>query len=137
MISSDKRSRSATGLAVPRLCHEGCEHSPTAAHVRARGAGFCAGAPRESDDAYQANRAPDADAVEALVHHLGADLVGLCEAEAWIWCSYDEVESRPIEPHHRHAVVMLTDQGYEIWKPDVEKCGKYRLTNMKGSACGR
>jgi ferredoxin len=27
--------------------------------------------------------------------------------------------------------------GYEIWKPDVEKCGKYRLTNMKGSACGR
>ena len=27
--------------------------------------------------------------------------------------------------------------GYEIWKPDVEKCGKYRLTNMKGQACGR
>jgi ferredoxin len=27
--------------------------------------------------------------------------------------------------------------GYEIWKPDVEKCGKYRLSNMKGSACGR
>ncbi len=27
--------------------------------------------------------------------------------------------------------------GYEIWKPDVEKCAKYRLTNMKGSACGR
>jgi reductive dehalogenase len=27
--------------------------------------------------------------------------------------------------------------GYEIWKPDVEKCTKYRVTNMKGSACGR
>ncbi|MFM7783891.1 MAG: Fe-S protein, partial [Gammaproteobacteria bacterium] len=27
--------------------------------------------------------------------------------------------------------------GYEIWKPDIGKCGKYRLTNMKGSACGR
>jgi ferredoxin len=27
--------------------------------------------------------------------------------------------------------------GYEIWKPDVEKCGRYRLTNMRGSACGR
>ncbi len=27
--------------------------------------------------------------------------------------------------------------GYEIWKPDVEKCARYRLTNMKGSACGR
>jgi ferredoxin len=27
--------------------------------------------------------------------------------------------------------------GYEIWKPDVEKCGRYRLTNARGSACGR
>ena len=27
--------------------------------------------------------------------------------------------------------------GYEIWKPDVENCAKYRLTNPKGSACGR
>ena len=27
--------------------------------------------------------------------------------------------------------------GYEIWKPDVEKCTKYRVTNQKGSACGR
>ncbi|MEE8436389.1 MAG: reductive dehalogenase [bacterium] len=27
--------------------------------------------------------------------------------------------------------------GYEIWKPDAEKCARYRLTNLKGSACGR
>ena len=27
--------------------------------------------------------------------------------------------------------------GYEIWKPDVEKCTKYRLGNQKGSSCGR
>jgi reductive dehalogenase len=27
--------------------------------------------------------------------------------------------------------------GYEIWKPDVGKCTTYRVTNMKGSACGR
>ena len=27
--------------------------------------------------------------------------------------------------------------GYEIWKPDVERCSRYRLTNSKGSACGR
>ena len=27
--------------------------------------------------------------------------------------------------------------GYEIWKPDVERCARYRLTNTKGSACGR
>jgi ferredoxin len=33
------------------------------------------------------------------------------------------------------AKVMFN--GYEIWKPDVEKCGRYRLTNANGSACGR
>ena len=27
--------------------------------------------------------------------------------------------------------------GYEIWKPDVEKCAKYRITNSAGSMCGR
>jgi ferredoxin len=27
--------------------------------------------------------------------------------------------------------------GYEIWKPDVERCTRYRLTNPKGLACGR
>ena len=27
--------------------------------------------------------------------------------------------------------------GYEIWKPDVERCTRYRVTNTKGSACGR
>ncbi len=27
--------------------------------------------------------------------------------------------------------------GYETWKPDVERCARYRITNPKGSACGR
>ncbi|MCP4962322.1 MAG: Fe-S protein [Actinomycetia bacterium] len=27
--------------------------------------------------------------------------------------------------------------GAEMWKPDIEKCAKYRLGNMKGAACGR
>ncbi len=27
--------------------------------------------------------------------------------------------------------------GYEMWKPDAERCARYRLTNAKGSACGR
>ena len=27
--------------------------------------------------------------------------------------------------------------GYEMWKPDVERCTRYRLTNQKGLACGR
>lgn len=27
--------------------------------------------------------------------------------------------------------------GYEMWKPDVERCTRYRVTNPKGTACGR
>lgn len=27
--------------------------------------------------------------------------------------------------------------GYEIWKPDVERCVRYRLTNQRGLGCGR
>lgn len=27
--------------------------------------------------------------------------------------------------------------GYEMWKPDVERCTRYRVTNPYGSACGR
>ena len=27
--------------------------------------------------------------------------------------------------------------GYEMWKPDIERCVSYRLTNSKGSMCGR
>jgi ferredoxin len=27
--------------------------------------------------------------------------------------------------------------GYELWKADVEKCTRYRVTQMRGSACGR
>ncbi|OGA19718.1 MAG: hypothetical protein A3H32_20155 [Betaproteobacteria bacterium RIFCSPLOWO2_02_FULL_63_19] len=27
--------------------------------------------------------------------------------------------------------------GYEMWKPDVERCARYRVTNSKGAACGR
>ena len=31
----------------------------------------------------------------------------------------------------------IMHNGYEIWKPDVENCAKYRVNNQKGSACGR
>ncbi len=55
----------------------------------------------------------NADAIKALAHVLGADLVGICEAEPWMYYSHDEVEGRPIAPYHRYAVVMLIDQGFE------------------------
>lgn len=27
--------------------------------------------------------------------------------------------------------------GYEMWKPDVERCARWRMTNVRGSSCGR
>ncbi len=55
----------------------------------------------------------NADAVKALGYFMGADFVGICEAEPWMYYSHDEVEGRPIEAYHRYAVVMLVDQGFE------------------------
>jgi reductive dehalogenase len=55
----------------------------------------------------------NADAVKALGHYLGADFVGICRAEPWMYYSHDEVEGKPIEAYHEYAVVMLIDQGYE------------------------
>jgi reductive dehalogenase len=56
-------------------------------------------------------------AIKALAHHLGADLVGICAAEPWMYYSHDvgdaEQPGQPIEPYHPWAVVMLIDQGFE------------------------
>jgi ferredoxin len=55
----------------------------------------------------------NAQAVKALAYHLGADLVGICRAEPWMYYSHDETEGRPIDAYHPYAVVMLIDQGFE------------------------
>jgi ferredoxin len=55
----------------------------------------------------------NAEAIKALGYYLGADLVGICAAEPWMYYSHDDVEGKPIEAYHRYAVVMLIDQGYE------------------------
>ena len=57
--------------------------------------------------------AANTDAVRALGYYLGADMVGVCRAEPWMWYSHDEAEGRPIDPYHPWAVVMLVDQGFE------------------------
>jgi reductive dehalogenase len=62
---------------------------------------------RERDDARR-----NAAAVKALGYYLGADLIGICEAAPWMWYSHHE-DGTPIAPYHRHAVVMLIDQGFE------------------------
>jgi ferredoxin len=55
----------------------------------------------------------NAEAIKALGYYLGADLVGICRAEPWMYYSHDDEKGAPIEPYHPWAVVMLIDQGFE------------------------
>ena len=56
--------------------------------------------------------AGNTDAVKALAHHLGGDMVGVCEVPTYAWYSHDGA-GRPIDPRHRYGIVILLDQGYE------------------------
>jgi len=55
----------------------------------------------------------NAQAVKALGYYLGADLVGICRAEPWMYYSHGDEAGEPIAPYHPYAVVMLIDQGFE------------------------
>jgi ferredoxin len=55
----------------------------------------------------------NAEAMKALGYFLGADFVGICRAEPWMYYATDDVEGKPIDAYHDYAVVMLIDQGYE------------------------
>jgi ferredoxin len=55
----------------------------------------------------------NADAIKALGYFMGADLVGICRAEPWMYYSHGDEKGEPIEPYHPWAVVMLIDQGFE------------------------
>ena len=54
----------------------------------------------------------NADAVKALCYYMGGDLVGVGPAKPYTWYSHDH-DGSPIEPYHKNAIVILTDQGYE------------------------
>lgn len=68
---------------------------------------------REVDPGDLSDPRRNADAIKALAYHLGADLVGICRAEPWMYYSHEEQEGRPIDAYHSYAVVMLIDQGFE------------------------
>lgn len=55
----------------------------------------------------------NADSIKALGYYLGADFVGICEAEPWMYYSHDAVNGSPIAAYHKYAVCMLIDQGFE------------------------
>jgi ferredoxin len=60
-----------------------------------------------------ADAAANAQAVKALGYYMGADLVGICRAEPWMYYSHDDEKGEAIAPYHPYAVVMLIDQGFE------------------------
>jgi ferredoxin len=55
----------------------------------------------------------NAEAVKALGYFMGADLVGICRAEPWMYYSHGDEAGEAIAPYHPYAVVMLIDQGFE------------------------
>jgi reductive dehalogenase len=51
-------------------------------------------------------------ALKTLLHHLGADAAGTCEAKRYVWYSHD-YEGKPMEILHKSALVIAIDQGFE------------------------
>jgi ferredoxin len=57
---------------------------------------------------------PDRNRVllKTLLHHLGADAAGTCEAKRYAWYSHD-YEGKPMDVLHKSALVVAIDQGFE------------------------
>lgn len=51
-------------------------------------------------------------ALKSLSYVLGAELTGVCEIPDYAWYSHVD-DGRPVECHHKYAVVMLIDQEYD------------------------
>ena len=51
-------------------------------------------------------------ALKTLMHHLGADIAGTCEAKRYTWYSHD-FHGKPIDIYHESAIVAVIDQGFE------------------------
>ena len=66
-----------------------------------------------ADPAALAGPVRNAESIKALGYFLGADLVGICRAEPWMYYSHDDEKGDPIAAYHPYAIVMLIDQGFE------------------------
>jgi len=58
------------------------------------------------------NAAANADAMKALAHALGGDMIGICTIPDYAWYSHHD-DGSEIAPYHRNAIVILIDQGFE------------------------
>ncbi|MGB0576123.1 MAG: reductive dehalogenase [Alphaproteobacteria bacterium] len=53
-----------------------------------------------------------AEHIKSMCMFLDADMVGVCEVPDYAWYSHDN-DGMPIEPYHKYAIVIVTDQGFE------------------------
>lgn len=89
--------------------------------------------PITSDPTELANHA------KAFAYFLDADQVGICEIPEYAWYTHDS-QGNPIEPEHKHAIVILIDQGYpsldaasgDDWISGVQSVRSY----MRGAEIG-
>ncbi len=51
-------------------------------------------------------------AMKSISYFLGAELTGVCEIPEYAWYSHVD-DGKPVECHHKYAVVMLIDQEYD------------------------
>jgi ferredoxin len=59
-----------------------------------------------------ADAAENTRALKSLSYFLGAELTGVCEIPDYAWYSHVD-GGRPVECHHKYALVMLIDQEYD------------------------
>lgn len=50
--------------------------------------------------------------IKSMCYFLDADIVGICEVPNYAWYSHDS-DGTAIEPYHKYAIVIVTDQGFE------------------------
>ena len=53
-----------------------------------------------------------AEHIKSMCYFLDADIVGICEVPNYAWYSHDS-DGTAIEPYHKYAIVIVTDQGFE------------------------
>jgi len=70
------------------------------------------GAVAESKSPACADAAENTRALKSLSYLLGAELTGVCEIPDHAWYSHVD-KGKPVECHHKYAVVMLIDQEYD------------------------
>ncbi len=66
----------------------------------------------ESGAASCADAEENTRALKSLSYLLGAELTGVCEIPDYAWYSHVD-KGKPVECHHKYAVVMLIDQEYD------------------------